>query len=80
MPALSQSILFAFSLAELHLISVLRRFCFTATVCFAPKLRLRKLISFAYENAFALSANSRRTLQRSPADASRTGVISSWAL
>jgi len=45
---------FVFCLAELHLtmISVFRRFCYTATVCGAPKLRLRKLICFAYEKGF----------------------------
>jgi len=44
--------LLAFCLAELHLISVLRRFCYTATVCCVLKLRLRKLICLAYEKTF----------------------------
>ena len=44
--------LLAFCLAELHLISVFRRFCYTATLCYAPKMRLRKLLCFAYERTF----------------------------
>ena len=42
----------AFCLAELHLIPVFRRLCYTATVCCAPKLRLRKLIYYTYEKVF----------------------------
>ena len=54
--------LLAFCLAELHLMSVLRRFCYTATVCCAPKLRLRKLNCFAYVNTLIRMLHSRRGL------------------
>jgi len=36
--------LLTFCFAELHLISVFRRFRYTTTLCHAPELRLRKLI------------------------------------
>ena len=41
--------LLAFCLAELHLSSVLRRFCYIGKVCCALRLRLHKLLCFAYE-------------------------------
>ncbi len=40
--------LLAFCLAELHLISVLRRFSYMETVCCALKLRLHKLLCLAF--------------------------------
>ena len=54
--------LLAFCLAELHLMSVLRRSCYTATVCCAPKLRWRKLNCFAYVNTLIRMLHSRRGL------------------
>ncbi len=44
--------LLAFCLAELHLISVLRRFCYVGKVCCALELRLHTLLCLAYEQDF----------------------------
>ena len=61
------------------MISVFRRFCYTVTVCGAPKLRLRKLICFAYEKAF-IRLLTACAAQRIPADTTRTDVHTSSLL
>ena len=63
-PAFFRRFSLAFCLAKQLLISVFRRLCYIATVCCALKLRLRKLICFAHEHAFArlLAAGSSSSL------------------